>query len=35
MITVSVAAAKRLKETIAKQGNSQNTMLRISFEEFG
>ena len=35
MIRISEAAAKKLKETIAKQKNSQNTMLRIDFGGYG
>jgi Fe-S cluster assembly iron-binding protein IscA len=35
MITVSETAAEKLKETIAKQKNPQNTMLRIAFGGYG
>jgi len=35
MITVSQIAAEKLKETIAKQKNPQNTMLRITFGGYG
>lgn len=35
MVKVSEVAAQKLKETIAKQKNPENTMLRIAFGGFG
>jgi len=35
MVKVSELAAEKLKETIAKQKNSENIMLRIEFGGFG
>ena len=35
MIEVSEIAAEKLKETISKQKNPENTMLRIEFGGFG
>lgn len=35
MVKVSEVAAQKLKETIEKQKNPENTMLRIAFGGFG
>lgn len=35
MITVSEAAAKKFKETVAIRENPQNVMFRVTFEGFG
>jgi Fe-S cluster assembly iron-binding protein IscA len=35
MVKVSDIAAEKLKETIAKQKNPENIMLRIAFGGFG
>jgi Fe-S cluster assembly iron-binding protein IscA len=35
MITITEAAAVKLKEAIAKQKNPQSTMLRVAFGGYG
>jgi len=35
MITVSETAAEKLKETISKQKNPKNAMVRIAFGGYG
>lgn len=35
MVSITQVAAEKLKETIAKQKNPENTMLRVAFGGYG